>query len=109
MVNFLRHLLRQLPGDLLIIWDGLPVHRSRIVRFFVERQAGRIVLARLPAYAPELNPAEYIWGHWKCHAVANFCPTDFQQLTHTARRTLCRAQRRPALVKSFWKQAELSL
>jgi transposase len=109
VVDFLRHVLRQLPGDLLIIWDGLSVHRSRVVRSFVDRQAGRIVLARLPSYAPELNPAEYIWGHWKCHGVTNFCPADFQQLTRTARRALCRAQRRPALIRSFWKQAELSL
>lgn len=109
VVDFLRHLLRQLPGDLLIIWDGLPVHRSRIVRTFVEGKGGRIALARLPAYAPELNPAEYVWGHWKCHGIANFCPADLQQLTDTARRTLRRAQRRTTLVRSFWKQAELSL
>ena len=109
VVDFLRHLLRQLPEDLLVIWDGLPVHRSRIVRTFVESRNGRIVLARLPAYAPELNPTEYVWGHWKCHALRNFCAADVGQLTDTARRTLRRAQRRPALVRSFWKQAELSL
>ena len=86
VVNFLRHILRQLPDDLLIIWDGLAAHRSRLVRTFVERQAGRIVLARLPAYAPELNPTEYVWGHWKSHAVANFCPADFHELSSQARR-----------------------
>jgi transposase len=108
-VDFLRHLLRQLPGDLMIIWDGLPVHRSRIVRSFVENTKGRAILAWLPAYAPELNPTEYIWGHLKCHAVANFCPSDLQDLSNTARRALRRAQRRTTLVRSFWKQAELSL
>lgn len=109
VVDFLRHILRQLPGDLLIIWDGLPAHRSRLVRRFVEQQNERIILARLPSYAPELNPTEYIWGHWKSHAVANFCPADIHQLTNKARRTLRRAQQRPELVRSFWKQAELSL
>jgi transposase len=58
VVDFLRHILRQLPGDLLIIWDGLPAHRSRLVRRFVEQQNERIILARLPSYAPELNPTE---------------------------------------------------
>ena len=29
VVRFLRHLLRQIPGKLLIIWDGSPIHRGR--------------------------------------------------------------------------------
>ena len=109
LLDFLRHLQRHLPGDLLIIWDGLSVHRSRLVREFVEQQSGRIVLARLPAYAPELNPTEYIWGYWKSHTLANFCAADFAQLTTTARLTLRRTQQRPELVRSFWQQADLSL
>jgi transposase len=109
VVDFLRHLLRQMPGKLLIIWDGLPVHRSRLVAQFTHGRGDRLILARLPAYAPELNPTEYIWGHWKCHGLANFCPADFQQLTAAARRTLRKAQKRPSLIRAFWKQAELSL
>jgi len=61
-VEFLGHLRRQIPGQLLVIWDGLAVHRSRAVQRYVKRTQGDIVLARLPAYAPELNPVEYIWG-----------------------------------------------
>jgi transposase len=62
VVNSLRHLSRHLRGKLLVIWDGLPCHRSRLVREYLEQQAGRIVIERLPAYAPELNPVEYMWG-----------------------------------------------
>lgn len=109
VLNFLSHLRRHIRGKLLVIWDGLPVHRSRKVRDFLGRQQGRIILARLPAYAPELNPTEYIWGYWKNHALANFCAADFAHLTSTARRTLKRAQKRVSLVRAFWKQAELSL
>lgn len=29
VVEFLRHVLRHLRGKLLVIWDGLPTHRSR--------------------------------------------------------------------------------
>ena len=28
VVRFLKHLLRQIPGKLLIIWDGSPIHRG---------------------------------------------------------------------------------
>lgn len=107
MVDFLRRLRRQLPGRLLIIWDGLRQHRSRLVKDFVATQNGAIHLEYLPAYAPELNPVEYLWGHWKQHELPNFCAKDFGHLTQHARRALCRMQRRPTLVGAFWKQAEL--
>ena len=55
---------------------------------FVQFLRGQIVLEYLPAYAPELNPVEYLWGHWKHHELPNVCPHDLWQLTGGARRTL---------------------
>lgn len=107
VVNFLSHLLRHLPGKLLIVWDGLPAHRSKRVKEFVTQQRGRIWLERLPAYAPELNPVEYIWGYWKKHELPHFCPKDYFQLSQQARRTLGRMRKRKTLISAFWKQAEL--
>jgi transposase len=107
VIEFLGHLQRHMGGKLTVIWDGLPVHRSRRVREFVDQQRGRIHLEGLPAYAPELNPVEYIWGYCKQHELPNLCPKDFAQLSHAARRALSRMRRRPTLVASFWKQAEL--
>lgn len=34
VLDFLTHLLRQLPGHLLIVWDRLPTHRARQVDQF---------------------------------------------------------------------------
>lgn len=107
VIEFLGHLQRHISGKLTVIWDGLPVHRSRRVREFVDEQRGRIRLERLPAYAPELNPVEYIWGYCKQHELPNLCPKDFAQLSQAARRAFSRMRRRPPLVASFWKQAEL--
>jgi transposase len=47
---------------------------------------GRLAAEQLPAYAPELNPVEYIWGYWKQHELPNFCQRDFGQLSYQARR-----------------------
>jgi transposase len=107
VVEFLTHLLRHLPGPVLVIWDRLQTHRSRLVREFVAAQQGRLTLEYLPAYAPELNPVEYIWGYWKHHELPNFCARDFPHLSHRARRALARMRRRPTLVRAFWQQAEL--
>jgi transposase len=106
-VNFLGHLLRHLPGKLLVVWDRAPTHRCGRVREFVARQRGRLALEYLPAYAPELNPVEYVWGYWKHHELPNFCPRDFAQLSYHARRALRRMRRRPTLVMAFWEQADL--
>ena len=48
VVNFLSHLLRHLPGKLLVVWDRSQTHRGRLVREFVARQRGRI-RSRVPA------------------------------------------------------------
>ena len=107
VVDFLRHLMRHISGKLLIVWDGLPAHRSKVVKEFLSEQPGKVWLERLPAYAPELNPVEYIWGYWKKHELPNFCPKDYFQLNSQARKALGRMRKRKTLVTAFWKQAEL--
>lgn len=106
-VEFLKALRRQIRGKLLIIWDGLTVHKSRLVRQFVEDCD--IQLETRPAYAPELNPVEYLFGYFKPHELGNFCPHDMSELSDFARCRLRSMQHRPTLIAAFWKQAELPL
>lgn len=108
IVEFLKQLRAQIKRKLLIIWDGLPAHRSALVRQYVDSTEGALQIERLPAYAPELNPVEYLWAHWKHHELANFCPTDFAQLSVVARNKLLRTQRRPQIIAACWRQAELA-
>jgi transposase len=107
VVEFLTHLLQHLAGPLLILWDRLPAHRSYLVAEFVSSLDGWIEIEYLPAYAPELNPVEYFWGHWKHHELPNVCAKDLWHLGEGARRTLHRLRRRPRLIAAFWKQASL--
>jgi DDE superfamily endonuclease len=41
-----------------LLWDGLPAHRSRAMAAWLGRQRSWLVVERLPAYAPDLNPVE---------------------------------------------------
>ena len=107
VVRFLGHLMHQIPSRLLIIWDGLKAHRSRLVREHVDSTDGAVALAFLPPYAPELNPVEYLWAWLKRHALANFCPDGLVELAQTARNKLKSAQRRSSIIVACWKQAEL--
>ncbi len=107
MIEFLKALQATIGKRMLIIWDRLQAHRSKLVRAHVEAQRGAIALKYLPAYAPELNPVEYIWGYLKHHAMPNFCARDLGDLAHRARGQLRSMQRRSTLVCAFWRQAEL--
>ena len=90
VVQFLEHLLRHLDGKLWVVWDGSHTHRSRLVWDFLREQKGHLWLEFLPTYAPELNPVEYLWSHWKQHELPNFCPQTFWPLSHYARQALRR-------------------
>jgi transposase len=107
VVEFLKTLTQIIGGKLLIVWDRLQAHRSRLVNQYVEQQHGKIALEYLPPYAPELNPVECIWGYLKSHAMPNFCARDLAHLKCAARSRLKSMQRRTTLVTAFWKQAEL--
>ena len=48
IIEFLQHLMRHLRRPLLVIWDGLPGHRSAAVRDFVAAQGDRLTLEWLP-------------------------------------------------------------
>jgi transposase len=81
VVEFLRHLLRQIPGLLLVIWDGAPIHRAQSVKDFLARgAAARLQLEQLPGYAPELNPDEGIWHYLKHVELRNLCCADLAEL-----------------------------
>jgi transposase len=81
MVRFLRHLLRHIPGELLVIWDGAPIHRAQVVKdFLAQGGAARLRLEQLPAYAPELNPDEGIWHYLKRVELRNLCCDDLREL-----------------------------
>jgi transposase len=107
IIEFLKHLLRYIEGDILLIWDRLPAHRSKITQQFIRDQKGRLEIEYLPPYAPELNPVEYIWAHCKHHELPNVCAKNLWDLSEGARRSLNRMRRRPRLITAFWKQASL--
>jgi hypothetical protein len=61
VIEFLNYLQRQIPGLLLVIWDGSPTHRSkRIKAYLSDGAAHRLHLERFPGIAPELNPTEWV-------------------------------------------------
>jgi transposase len=102
VVAFLEHLLREVPGRLLILWDGAPIHRSHLIKEFLATGAApRLHVERLPAYAPELNPGEGLWGHLKGVELRNMCCFNLNHLRQELRAAVKRVRRKPRVIKGF--------
>ncbi len=86
VVRFLRHLLRHIAGKLLVIWDGSPIHRAKVVKaFLAEGAAQRLWLEQLPGYAPDLNPVEGIWQYLKRVRLGNVCCRTLTEVRYEVR------------------------
>jgi transposase len=108
VVAFLEHLLREVAGRLVIIWDGAPIHRSHTIHEFLANGAAqRLHLERLPAYAPELNPDEGLWGYLKGVELRNLCCFDIPHLRRELRDAVKRLRRKPRIIQSCFQAAGL--
>ncbi len=105
---FVKHLLRHIRGRLILVWDNLNTHKARSIRKLVAAHKTRLSMEYLPAYAPELNPDEWVWRHLKQVELANFAPDDLDKLKQGLRSAVQRVRRRPKLMRSFLKASALS-
>lgn len=100
VVRFLRHLLRHVPGKLLVLWDGARIHRGHAVQAFLAAGAAeRLHLETLPAYAPELNPDEGIWQYLKHVELRNLVREDLPELQAELRRAVARLRHKRHVVQ----------
>jgi transposase len=108
VVAFLEHLLREVPGRMVILWDGAPIHRSHIIQEFLTNGAApRLHLERLPAYAPELNPGEGLWAQLNGVERRNLCCFNIPHLRGELRDAVKRVRRKPRILKDCCKGAGL--
>ena len=105
VVRFLKHLMRQIPGKLLVIWDGSPMHRGGAVKDFLSSGAARRVqLEQLPGYAPDLNPDEGIWKHLKYVELKNLYCESLAELKIELRRAKERLRHKRSVILGCIRQ-----
>lgn len=110
VVRFLKHVMRHIPGKLLILWDGASIHRSQAVKdFLAEGAAKRIYLERLPAYAPDLNPDEGIWGYLKYRELKNVVCQNTTELRSELRLAVARLRHKRHVIQGCITQTGLVL
>ena len=110
IMDFLLELHRHLDGDkVTLIWDGLPSHRSNDMQTIIKSQRNWLVVERLLAYAPDLNPVEQVWGNLKGGELANLCPDTIGEAEQIVDQGLCRIGYEPSLAFAFLRHCGLKL
>ena len=110
VTGFLRHLLRVVPGKGLVIGDGAPIHRSRVIKAFLQAEANeRLEVEAWPGYAPDLNPLDTGVWHWlKDVVLANGCAANLAELKEELRAAIARLRRKPSVIKASFAAAKLN-
>jgi hypothetical protein len=106
--------LEQLAGfsaghQVVLLWDGLSSHWSHGMRAHLDTQRHWLTVERLPAYAPELNPVEYLWANLKGGELANCTGDTIAEVADQARHGIQRVCDSDSLVVGFLAHTGLSL
>lgn len=110
LIEFLADLHTHLDGGkLTLIWDGLPSHRSKVMKAWIAEQRARLVVEQLPGYGHDLNPVELIWGNLKSGELANLCPDTIEEAAGHAEHGLDRIGTDADLCFAFLRHCRLKL
>lgn len=107
VIKFLRRLLKACEGNVIVVWDNLPAHRSKAVKAFC-REHHQLWLEALPGYAPDLNPIELVWCMSKYHRLANHGIAELEQLHQASQHAVNEVAREQELLRSCIVNAGLA-
>jgi len=99
---------RELNAPVILIWHNLNTHVSAVMRALTSARRDWLTVIQLPAYAPDLNPAEGVWANMK-NGLGNLAASNAGQLAAIVKNRLKRIQYRPALIDGFLAQTGLTL
>lgn len=83
VLTYLEALHKQASGKIVLLWDHLPAHRSAKVAAYLSAHQDWLRVEWFPAYAPELNPIEYVWSNAKGEPTANSSPDTLADIEHS--------------------------
>lgn len=103
LIRFLARLGREAGRKVFLILDNLRVHHSKKVQGWLEKYTDRVELFFLPAYAPEVNPDEYLNGDLKAQVHGGKPAKNRDELETRVRGAMMKLQNRPDRVKAYFK------
>ena len=79
------------------------------MRAFLDSQHDWLTTERLPAYAPELNPVEYLWANLKDLELANRTTSTLAEVADATEHGIQRICKSDSLVVGFLAHTSLTL
>jgi transposase len=107
-VALLKKMMRRRLKPVHLVVDGLPAHKTALVKNYVASTNGLLTLHFLPGYAPDLNPDELVWSHMKRTGAARTPLRKGEQLSDKIEAQLAAIKRMPQLVRSFFKAPDVA-
>jgi len=102
-LRFIRKLRREHPDrPILLIVDGAPIHKAKVVKAFQEENQSWFCLEILPAYSPELNPTEKSWGFVKTKKLNGAQAQDKTELRQNVKKAMRETRKDKTKVTSFF-------
>jgi transposase len=101
-VAFLQNFMKGRRGKVFLVADGHPAHKANKVTDYVASLEGRLELHPLPAYAPDLNPDEFVWSYMKNNGVSKKPLKKNESLKATVEEDLNKIKSNRELVRSFF-------
>lgn len=109
VVEFLKYLTGQVPGEWTVVWDRSKIHsRSSVVRAWLN-QHPQVVVEDFPPYDPDANPDEWVWSWAKYGKLCNLCPADIDELFDHVMVALHNLKHEQHLLASFVMEAGVPL
>ena len=102
-VQLLKQMMRNRTKPVHLVVDGLPAHKTKLVKEYVATTEGRLTIHILPGYAPELNPDELVWSHVKRTGVSRTPLRKGEKLSEKIEMQLAAIKKMPSLVRAFFK------
>jgi transposase len=109
VVDFLKYLTHQVPGEWTVVWDRNKIHStSKVVKAWLAHHP-RVVVEDFPSHDPDADPDEWVWSWAKYGQLCNLCPADVEELFEVVWNALYELKHQPCLLASFVMDAGVPL
>lgn len=107
IIDYLDALHREVPGKIVLLWDGYSPHKSKVVKEHIAKCGDWLRVERFPTYAPELNPPEYLFSALKRKDLANLPFVSVDHIAHKIESAVDRLTDEQAIIQGFLRASGL--
>jgi len=101
--EFLKEFMKRRRSPVILIVDGHPSHKAKLIAEYVQEQKGKLEIFFLPGYSPDLNPDEFVWNHMRNNGVTKKPLRKNEALKDRVESDLRVIKSSPKLVRSFFE------